>query len=94
MHESKVVKTRKDHTCEGCCADIPKGSNVGYHKGMFDGGFYSYYLCDECTDFIKNLDAEALRSLAEEGFHRGDIGEWRREAERESVATCKSKQTD
>ena len=51
--QSKIVKTRKEHTCCGLDTDqhqIPRGSKALYEKGLIDGEWGSFYLCLECFD--------------------------------------------
>lgn len=76
---TKRVKIRKPHSCEGCLSKHEPGEELEYNAGMFDGEMQSYYLCDDCREFIDN--DEGWNS--DEGFSPGDIGEWRREAEAE-----------
>lgn len=47
FHNSRIVKTRKEHTCECCYKRIAIGTKVEYNAGKMEGDFYSYYVCDE-----------------------------------------------
>lgn len=69
-----TVITRKDHTCNGCLAKIPKGTEVTHGSGKFEGSMFACYLCADCDKFLQeNPD------VREEGFCDGDIGMARRE---------------
>ena len=48
---SKIVKTRKNHTCFNCQTVIKKGSEALVEKCIDpDYGFCSAYTCAECVD--------------------------------------------
>ena len=47
-----VKKSRKPHYCLLCGINIPVGSRCSYEKGVGDGYFNSYYLCERCRDVI------------------------------------------
>lgn len=76
---SHDVTTRKEHTCDGCYAKIPKGSRVTYNVGKFRGDFFASYICQECDDFMWKH-----REYFEEGWSLGDVGRARRDEERET----------
>ncbi len=78
--KQKQVKTRKEHTCQGCLDSLPAGSSMEYNAGLWEGEMCTYYLCIPCRDFLEeNIDYK--ESMKNEGFMGGDIGEWRKEAE-------------
>ena len=60
MTNSKSVKTRKVHRCEGCNQIIPKGSIVNNYTGLFDHAWYSSYICEDCQRKIYSIAAEEL----------------------------------
>lgn len=49
---SKMVVTRKDHTCEWCGTDIPKGSDVFCEWAIDDDGPMRRYTCHDCYPII------------------------------------------
>ncbi|MBS3937528.1 MAG: hypothetical protein KGZ50_02985 [Peptococcaceae bacterium] len=72
----KIVKTRKDHRCFGCCEKIPAGSEVHAEICAGDGGIYTLYFCEVCWMFMNEN-----RDLCEDcdGFvYEGWIGDARR----------------
>lgn len=48
----KIKKTRKQHRCEYCGADIPIGSSCRNEVGTYEGDFNNYYLCERCVVFL------------------------------------------
>ena len=51
-----VAKTRKDHICEYCGRNIPKGSKNIYHwQGKYEGEFQNSYACNYCEDHKEEL---------------------------------------
>lgn len=87
--QDNMVKTRKDHICVGCSANIPKGSTARYQSGRWQGGFYSNYFCTPCDDYIDSLEHKDRIELFEYGFTPGEIGDWRREQARELSLSTK-----
>lgn len=49
-YKSKVVKTRKPHTCVNCQKEISKGENMLRESGFMDGQPVSCYTCLDCLD--------------------------------------------
>ena len=49
VHESRIVKTRKLHTCSGCRRAIAINAKAFCNSGLFDGAWFRYYVCDRCT---------------------------------------------
>ncbi len=45
---SRQVKGRKDHRCEECHCDLPKGTLHQYCSGKFECELTDYRLCLEC----------------------------------------------
>lgn len=70
--QSKEVLTNKSHKCEGCFKVIPKRSRVLYSHGFCDGEGFSFYLCQDCRDFLAENRAEM-----EGWFSPGEIPELR-----------------
>lgn len=68
----EIKKTRKEHQCNGCREKIPAGSSAAYYSGVFEGNFFSAYLCRECDEYLtKHLED------FEDGWSDGDIGSLR-----------------
>lgn len=61
FHNSRIVKTRKEHQCDCCFKRIPVGIKVEYNAGKMEGDFYSYYVCDECKRKQLSIAAEEIR---------------------------------
>lgn len=78
--ETLVKKTRKEHRCTGCCEKLPIGTTAFYIVGVFENEFSAYHLCLPCREY---LDANPL----ERGdfWTEGDLGDARREIEREEA---------
>lgn len=60
MAQTGDVKCRKDHRCEGCSRKIRKGEKAEHNTGLFDGSWYSYYVCDRCQRLILSIAATEL----------------------------------
>jgi hypothetical protein len=78
VHSHKKVKTRKEHKCEGCFEKIPKETTVSHYKGIWQGEFYDYYMCNPCDDYI---DKYMREDIADMGFTPGEIKDYRQEME-------------
>jgi hypothetical protein len=78
FHNRKRVKTRKPHKCEGCFEKVPVGTEITNCSGVYEGEFYNHYMCDPCLEWF---DKEA-----NEEFIPGEIGQYRKEEERELLA--------
>jgi Pyruvate/2-oxoacid:ferredoxin oxidoreductase delta subunit len=76
LHNHKMVKTRKEHKCEGCFEAIPRGSLVAHNKGKWQGDWYDYHMCQSCDDYINEYMRD---TISDEGFTPGEIGAHRRE---------------
>ncbi len=77
FNSSRHIKaTTTAHMCHGCEDDIPIGSSAWNEAGLFDGAFFSVYLCEECEKYL-NEHAEEF----EDGYSQGDIGAARRRGE-------------
>lgn len=75
----RTVKIRKARKCDGCLEDHPIGSEMIKNVGVFEGDFFSNYICPPCRKFIdENTEDYA------DGWCKGDIGRDRREREREA----------
>lgn len=81
FHEKRDIKsTRKDHKCEGCCEKIKKGSSAEYNVGNWYEGFYYYYLCTPCSEFVKKYPKLVIDDL-DDCFLSGEIPNIRKELE-------------
>lgn len=69
------VKTRKEHKCEFCGDDIPKGNSAYFVSGIYSGEFINYYWCLRCKDFIDNHE-ECFNSIQENGFEYKEYYDW------------------
>lgn len=65
----KTVKTRKKHTCFGCCENISIGTTVSHVVSVESGDLTSAYWCDKCQKILDEVD----HLDAEEGFFEGQI---------------------
>ncbi len=73
MAETRQVKCRKDHPCEGCHRKIRKGEKAEHNTGLFDGAWYSYYVCDRCQRVIMAIAVKEMLGVASGtllGVHR------------------------
>lgn len=73
LHNRKLVKTRKEHKCEGCFEIISQGTEVTHCKGKWEGEFYDYHMCDPCIDYMDD------DRNWEDGFTPGEVGMYRKE---------------
>ena len=69
-NERKIAKTRKKHQCFGCNKAFRAGSWMWYQSGVWDGEFYSNYMCGPCRNEL------SLGDYAD-GFSGGDLWESR-----------------
>lgn len=53
VFESKFVKTRKEHFCEGCAIKYKKGIRMFMIRQVYDGDFYITYLCLNCFNVLE-----------------------------------------
>ena len=65
-NERKINKTRKEHQCFGCNKKFSAGSRLWYQSGVWDGDFYSSYMCGPCRQ-------ELYRGDYADGFSEGDL---------------------
>ncbi len=57
----KINKTRKEHLCEYCETIIKTGTSCYNEKGVCNGDFNNYYLCNRCHDVLPiNDDNDGL----------------------------------
>ena len=85
MNSAKAIKkTRKPHTCDGCCCKIPIGSAAYSIFGVKDGDVYSGYLCVPCDAIFERHYREF--DPYDEGWAIGDILTGAKEAGFDSVA--------
>jgi hypothetical protein len=55
FHSSRWVRIRKPHLCHGCGNKHFPGRRMEYSAGIFEGDFYTYYLCEPCKAFCATL---------------------------------------
>jgi hypothetical protein len=53
---SKIVKAQKNHICEWCGEDIPKGTDAWYRKYKWDGRFISAHQHKKCFSAMNRSD--------------------------------------
>lgn len=80
--EVNIIKTRKEHRCEGCREKIPTASKAHYIAAVFEGEFGAYHLCVPCREYLDRNPIERGDFWCE-----GDLGDARREEEREKEDT-------
>jgi hypothetical protein len=51
--ESKKVRTRKEHTCQGCGKHIKKGELANMAVVADSGAIWRYYECEKCFDYAQ-----------------------------------------
>lgn len=71
---SKTVFTRKLHKCWGCEREFPSRSQMDCVSGVYEGDFFTYYLCKPCDSVIQNN--RSLLDRVEEAFHEGAVKEY------------------
>lgn len=49
--DSKIVKTRKNHTCVFCEREFPPGTTMEHECGKYEGDFFSRYTCPDCREY-------------------------------------------
>ena len=53
--KNKLVKTKKEHHCEGCTKKFIKGSELFSISVVDSGEFFNYYLCKDCDKYLKDM---------------------------------------
>lgn len=76
-----IKSTRKDRKCTGCFDKLPTKSEAMYWAGKFQGDFQAFHLCLPCYKYLN----ENYQDF-EDGWTNGDLGEGRREAEKNQKA--------
>lgn len=77
FNSRKIIKaTRKDHKCLGCLKVISTGSKAVKNSGKYEGEFYSYYLHEECDQFLASVPNQF-----DEGLWDGCVNDIKREME-------------
>lgn len=78
MHRRTKVKTRKPHHCFGCQYVFPEGVTLFDCCGIWEGDFWSGYICPICDDYMMSPQG---REYSENGYMEGDLYEgWRDDA--------------
>ena len=62
IKETRVVKTRKPHKCDGCKQTIPARSTAICNSGLFDHSWFRYYVCDRCTRLQYAIAEKEIKS--------------------------------
>lgn len=65
----KIVKINKDHNCWGCMRLFPKGTEMQSVVAVDCGEINRVYWCDDCQEYINNMDYEDYRN----GFSFGEL---------------------
>ena len=60
FHNESLVRSRKQHPCEGCGSGCQAGHLAQYCTGKYDGNFYSYYICGACMLTIFRIHLHEL----------------------------------
>ena len=71
MIGQKIVKTRKQQMCWGCCGIIETGSSALHNVTVDEYGFLSSYWCTTCQVIIGNIGQYDKN----EGFAEGELKE-------------------
>lgn len=61
IYNETHVKTRKPHRCEGCGKVFPAATQMLHGTGLFDGGWFSFYVCQPCQMLRLSIAAEEIR---------------------------------
>ena len=80
ISDSRIVKCRKQHKCEGCARWIEKGEQAECHSGLFDGAWYRYYVCNGCQRVIMAIAVNELRegcAWHTAWIHPSDLAQYR-----------------
>jgi hypothetical protein len=75
IKEMKTVKTRKKHTCQGCCVDIDIGDSALTWSGFDAGEFFSVYLCGSCGEIYLENQLEINKNILD-GAYEGFISDY------------------
>jgi len=79
LFEKEIRKTRKIHRCEYCGRIIQKSESAKYVFFVDSGDNGSYYLCDWCNEYIKDIETRSQGYIGEFEFSYGDLHEHVRE---------------
>lgn len=55
-NSTQISKTKKQHKCEFCTTTIPVGASCRNEKGVREGEFQSYYLCNRCSRLLDSRE--------------------------------------
>lgn len=68
----ETVVTRKPHPCLMCLRIIPRGSEMRYWVGTYEGDFQAHYTCKTC-DQLADIGKEGF--INDEGFEQGCVAD-------------------
>lgn len=71
VFESKFVKTRKEHFCEGCANKYKKGIRMFMIRQVYDDLFSTTYFCLNCNEVLEYMNSEWGNSE----FNTGELEE-------------------
>lgn len=83
--QSKKVKTRKVHICQGCGKKLEKGENIQADTLVDGGEIWRFYHCDDCWEYMqKNCNScpDHDETCIGEHYPIGTIADCKRERER------------
>jgi uncharacterized CHY-type Zn-finger protein len=88
IYNERRLKCRKAHPCYSCDETIDAGKPALYIKGMFDGRWFWYYICENCERLqiavaIKEVQEDCPNHTAWCAFE--DLAEYLDEAKEDGV---------
>lgn len=69
---SKKVKTRKQHSCWGCCRPIPSGKKINRVTTKDGDTLVTAYWCPFCEQKIAKMSYRDI----DEGFVEGELNDY------------------
>lgn len=84
LTDTHLIKTRKDHVCQGCGKKLSKGSEC-YSTSLADRGqAYTFYECQECREYFTEncIGCEDWDYCIGEQYKVGTIEECERDRKR------------
>lgn len=79
---SKIVKARKEHTCDFCEKKIVKGEEYRRSTHVHEDTIYTWHSCDRCKEYV-SMAFEYLCDFAEDGLTNADFRDYMWGAHRE-----------